>query len=209
MFIETRGNDSIKPQRAPFSYAILNPSASFGGLYVPETLPHIDSTFLEKTTHKSYKELTIDILKMFKIDIEEDVLEKAVSLYDRFDNANDPAPLVQIKEDLFVNELFHGPTRAFKDMALQPFGHILSHLAKKKQEDYLILAATSGDTGPATLDTFANKENIRVVCLYPDGGTSDVQRLQMTTQTSPNLKIIGIHGNFDDAQNALKILLAS
>ncbi|MBV5277768.1 MAG: threonine synthase [Campylobacteraceae bacterium] len=209
MFIETRGNDSIKPQRAPFSYAILNPSASFGGLYVPETLPHIDSTFLEKTTHKSYKELTIDILKMFKIDIEEDVLEKAVSLYDRFDNANDPAPLVQIKEDLFVNELFHGPTRAFKDMALQPFGHILSHLAKKKQEDYLILAATSGDTGPATLDTFANKENIRVVCLYPDGGTSDVQRLQMTTQTSPNLKIIGIHGNFDDAQNALKTLLAS
>lgn len=209
MFIETRGNDGIKPQSVPFSYALLNPSASFGGLYVPENLPTIDLAFLENASKKSYKALTIDILKLFAIDIEEDVIAKAVALYDAFDNPNDPAPLVQIKEDLFVNELFHGPTRAFKDMALQPFGHILSHLAQKKQEDYLILAATSGDTGPATLDTFADKENIRVVCLYPDGGTSDVQRLQMTTQKSKNLKIIGIHGNFDDAQNALKTLLAS
>jgi threonine synthase len=209
MFIETRGNDGVKPQHAPFSYALLNPSASFGGLYVPENLPTIDLLFLEAATKKSYKELTIDILKRFAIDIEDAVIAEAVALYDHFDDATNPAPLVQIKEDLFVNELYHGPTRAFKDMALQPFGHILSHLAQKKQEDYLILAATSGDTGPATLDTFADKENIRVVCLYPDGGTSDVQRLQMTTQKSKNLKIIGIHGNFDDAQNALKTLLAS
>lgn len=209
MFIETRGNDNLKPKSVPFSYALLNPSASFGGLYVPENLPKIDLDFLESAAKKSYKELTIDILKLFAIDIEDTVIAQAVALYDHFDDASNPAPLVQIKEDLFVNELFHGPTRAFKDMALQPFGHILSHLAQKKQEDYLILAATSGDTGPATLDTFADKENIRVVCLYPDGGTSDVQRLQMTTQKSKNLKIIGIHGNFDDAQNALKTLLAS
>ena len=209
MFIETRGNDGIKPECVPFSFAILNPSASFGGLYVPQTLPRIDNAFLEQASRKSYKEITLDILKLFKIDIEDQVLQKAVALYDHFDDANEPTPLVQIKDDLFVNELYHGPTRAFKDMALQPFGYILSHLAHKRDEHYLILAATSGDTGPATLDTFADKPNIKVVCLYPDGGTSDVQRLQMTTQKSNNLKIIGIHGNFDDAQNALKTLLAS
>lgn len=209
MFIETRGNDGKKAQKVPFSYAILNPSASFGGLYVPESLPHLSATFFEEALSKSYKEICVDILKLFSIDIEDEVLNKAVSLYDTFDDASEPTPLVQIKENLFVNELFHGPTRAFKDMALQPFGYILSHLAQQLNEDYLILAATSGDTGPATLDTFANKPNIKVVCLYPDGGTSDVQRLQMTTQESENLKIIGIHGNFDDAQHALKSLLAS
>jgi len=209
MFIETRGNDGLKPRKVPFSYAILNPSASFGGLYVPESLPRLDKAFLENARTKSYKEITLDILKRFNIDIEDEILQKAVSLYDHFDNVSEPISLNQIKNDLFVNELYHGPTRAFKDMALQPFGYILSHLAEKLNEQYLILAATSGDTGPATLDTFANKPNIKVVCLYPDGGTSDVQRLQMTTQTSPNLKVIGIHGNFDDAQNALKSLLSS
>ena len=94
-------------------------------------------------------------------------------------------------------------------MALQPFGYILSDLAKKQGQNYLILAATSGDTGPATLDTFSNKDNIKVACMYPDGGTSDVQRLQMVTQNGKNLKVLGIVGNFDDAQNALKTLLAS
>ena len=209
MFIETRGNDKVKPKEVEFSYAIMNPSASFGGLYVPKELPKIDFEFLATSTKKSYKEITLDILKLFKIDIEEKVLKEAVNLYDKFDNPSEPVPLVQIRNDLFVNELYHGPTRAFKDMALQPFGHILSHLAKKQKQDYLILAATSGDTGPATLDTFSNKDNIRVACLYPSGGTSDVQRLQMVTQEGKNLKVIGIKGNFDDAQSALKSLLAS
>jgi len=209
MFIETRGNDGQKPKEVEFSYAILNPSASFGGLYIPKELPRISLEFLQEATKKSYKQITLDVLELFNIDIEKSVLQKAVSLYDNFDDAANPIPLVQIKDDLFVNELYHGPTRAFKDMALQPFGHILSHLAKKEKQNYLILAATSGDTGPATLDTFANKENIQVACLYPNGGTSDVQRLQMVTETGKNLKVIGIKGNFDDAQNSLKSLLAS
>ena len=209
MFIETRGNDGQRDTKVEFSYAIMNPSASFGGLYVPENLPKIDLEFLQLAAKKSYKEITLDILELFKIDIEKSILEEAVSLYDNFDEKDNPVPLVQIKDDLFVNELYHGPTRAFKDMALQPFGHILSSIVQKQNQDYLILAATSGDTGPATLDTFANKKNIKVACLYPNGGTSDVQRLQMVTQEGKNLKVIGIEGNFDDAQNALKTLLAS
>ncbi len=209
MFIETRGNDGKRDKKVEFSYAIMNPSASFGGLYVPESLPKIDLEFIKKLSDKNYKEVTLEVLNLFKIDIEKSVLEKAISLYDNFDDKNNPAPLVQIKDDLFVNELYHGPTRAFKDMALQPFGHILSSVAQKQNQEYLILAATSGDTGPATLDAFANKSNIKVACMYPDGGTSDVQRLQMVTEQGENLKVIGIKGNFDDAQNALKTLLAS
>lgn len=209
MFIETRGNDGQRAKSVEFSYAIMNPSASFGGLYVPENLPKIDFEFLQLATKKSYKEITLDILELFNIDIDKSVLQEAVNLYDTFDQKENPVPLTQIKNDLFVNELYHGPTRAFKDMALQPFGHILSSVAKKQNQDYLILAATSGDTGPATLDTFSNKKNIKVACLYPNGGTSDVQRLQMVTEVGKNLKVIGIEGNFDDAQNALKTLLAS
>ncbi len=208
-FIETRGNDGSMPSSVTFSEAILNPSASFGGLYVPEALPTLDEEFINKHKNTSYKELAYDILKLFSIDIEDEDLNNALALYDNFDDASNPAPVVKIKDDLFVNEQYHGPTRAFKDMALQPFGSILSTLAKKRGEEYLILAATSGDTGPAALNTFKNKEGIKVACMYPSGGTSDVQRLQMVCEDGENLKVIGIKGNFDDAQSALKNLLAS
>lgn len=208
-FIETRGNDNNRAQEVTFSEAILNPSASFGGLYVPKDLPKLDDNFILNHLNSSYKELAYDILKAFEIDIDEDEINKALDLYDKFDDPTNPCPVVKVKDDLFVHEQYHGPTRAFKDMALQPFGSILSSIAKKKNEKYLILAATSGDTGPAALNTFKNKENIQVVCLYPDGGTSDVQRLQMVCEDGENLKVIGIKGNFDDAQTALKNLLAS
>ena len=208
-FIETRGNDGVKPLEVEFSDAILNPSSSYGGLYVPKELPVLGEEFLLKHKNTTYKELAYDILKAFNIDIDDETINEALALYDRFDDSSNPSPVIKIKDDLFVNEQYHGPTRAFKDMALQPFGHILSAIAKKRGEEYLILAATSGDTGPAALNTFKNKEGIRVVCLYPNGGTSDVQRLQMVTEDGENLKVIGINGNFDDAQSALKNLLAS
>lgn len=208
-FIETRGNDKNRASEVTFSEAILNPSASFGGLYVPKELPKLEENFILNHLNATYKELAFDILKAFEIDIDEEEINKALNLYDKFDDPSNPCPVVKVKDDLFVHEQYHGPTRAFKDMALQPFGSILSSIAKKRDEKYLILAATSGDTGPAALNTFKNKENIQVVCLYPDGGTSDVQRLQMVCEDGENLKVIGIKGNFDDAQTALKKLLAS
>ncbi|MFA7354264.1 MAG: threonine synthase [Sulfurimonadaceae bacterium] len=208
-FIQTRGCDKNRPQSVTFSEAILNPIASFGGLYVPESLPELGEAFLNKHLNSSYKELASDMLAHFEIDIEKSVIDKALKLYDKFDNPSNPVPVVKVKENLYVSELYHGPTRAFKDMALQPFGVVLSAIAQKRGEHYLILAATSGDTGPAALETFKNRANVQVACLYPDGGTSDVQRLQMVTEDGKNLKVIGIRGVFDDAQNALKRLLAS
>ena len=205
-FIQTRGNDINKPRSVTFSQAILAPIASFGGLYVPENLPDLGEAFLIKHINSSYKNLASDILSRFEIDISQDIIDKALALYDEFDNKNNPVPVVKVKENLYVSELYHGPTRAFKDMALQPFGVVLSSIAQEKNENYLILAATSGDTGPAALETFKNRVNVQVACLYPDGGTSDVQRLQMVTEDAQNLKVIGIHGVFDDAQNALKYL---
>ncbi|WP_404319639.1 threonine synthase [Malaciobacter canalis] len=208
-FIETRGNDKIKPCEVSFSEAILSPSASFGGLYVPKELPKLEDDFLQKHLDCDYKKLTFDILKAFKIDITDEDINEALALYDNFDDSLNPCPIVKVKDDLFVHEQYHGPTRAFKDMALQPFGSILSSIAKQKNEKYLILAATSGDTGPAALNTFKNKENIKIACLYPNGGTSDVQKLQMVCEDGDNQKVIGIEGNFDDAQTALKNLLSS
>ncbi len=208
-FVETRGNDNSFPKQVKFSDAILAPIASFGGIYSPKTMPKFDHTFLENQLNQSYKSLTLSILNLFEVDIDSQTLREALNLYDHFDDAVNPVPLVNVGDNVYVSELFHGPTRAFKDMALQPFGYMLASLAKQRQQQYLILAATSGDTGPAALETFKNRDNIQVVCLYPEGGTSDVQRLQMVTESAPNLKVIGIKGDFDDAQAALKCLLAS
>ncbi len=208
-FIETRGNDGEHPLNVSFSAAILSPIASFGGIYIPESLPDLGVDFLKQNLNSDYKTLAKSVLGAFEIDIEEAVIDEALSLYDKFDDPCNPVPLVKVKDDLYVSELYHGVTRAFKDMALQPFGVFLSALAKKRNENYLIMAATSGDTGPAALETFKNRDHVQVACLYPDGGTSDVQRLQMVTEDAKNLKVIGIHGDFDDAQSALKRLLAS
>lgn len=208
-FVETRGNDGQRPATVSFSEAVLSPMASFGGLYAPETLPQLGKAFLKAHLDTDYKNLARDVLAAFELDIEASVIDKALALYDEFDDPAHPVPVVKLSDSIYISELYHGPTRAFKDIALQPFGLVLSDLAQERGEQYLILAATSGDTGPATLETFKDRANIKVVCLYPDGGTSDVQRLQMVTEDAANLKVIGIYGSFDDAQYALKTLLAS
>ncbi|WP_455218186.1 threonine synthase [Kaarinaea lacus] len=208
-FIETRGNDGNRPASITFSQAILSPMSSYGGIYSPETLPALDEAFLKSHVGAGYKVLAKDILQAFEVDIEPSVIDDALSLYDAFDDPGNPVPVEKVYDDLYVSELYHGPTRAFKDMALQPFGKVLAAVAQARGENYLILTATSGDTGPAALETFKNRDKVQVACLYPDGGTSDVQRLQMVTEDAPNLKVIGIHGDFDDAQSALKSLLVS
>ncbi len=205
--IETRGNDGNHPAEVSFSEAILSPLSSFGGIYSPTAFPKLDLQQL--LSHTSYKELAAAVLATFDLDATDDVIQKALSLYDHYDDSENPVPVVKVHEKIFVCELYHGPTRAFKDMALQPFGSVLSSIAQARNENYLIMAATSGDTGPAALETFKNQPNIKVVCLYPDGGTSDVQRLQMVTEDAENLKVVGIKGVFDDAQTALKQLLSS
>ncbi|MGE4397096.1 MAG: threonine synthase, partial [Sulfurimonas sp.] len=136
-FIQTRGCDENSPRSVTFSEAILSPIASFGGLYVPETLPELGESFLTKHLNSSYKELAFDMLEHFDIDIERGVIKDALDLYDKFDDPKNPVPVVKVKEDLYISELYHGPTRAFKDMALQPFGIVLSSIAQKRGEHYL------------------------------------------------------------------------
>lgn len=204
-FISTR--DSNPALAKNFKDAILNPSAPQGGLYTFDTLPKLNTQDIVSLSNLSYEELCIKLFKILDLGLDEVLLKDVLQCYKSFDDPTNPAPIISFDENLFMLNLYSGPTRAFKDMALQPFGALLSHFAAQKKQTYMILAATSGDTGPATLQSFANKPFIKVVCLYPSGGTSDVQRLQMTTQEASNCKVIGIYGDFDDAQNALKSLL--
>ncbi|MDR3162266.1 MAG: threonine synthase [Helicobacteraceae bacterium] len=205
LLFPTRLND----QAVTFSQAVLEPMSALGGLYAPKELPVFSEKERRKLSTLSYANLAKQVIKKLNIDIDDDTIERALESYALFDNPNDPAPLKEIGNNLFVCELWHGPTRSFKDMALCPFGSILRDLAAKRDEKLLILTATSGDTGPAALKSFSGADNIDVVCLYPHGRTSRVQELQMISQKAPNLKVIAIEGDFDDAQNALKKLLSS
>lgn len=207
--VQTRANPNEKIKKVKFSEAILSPSSKHGGLYAPHKFPYIPKMLWTELAELSYEKFALEIIKLFKFDIKTKVFKDAIKRYQNFDDPKNPVIIKKLKKKLYINELYHGPTRAFKDMALQPFGEILSSLAKKNGQKYLIMCATSGDTGPATLQTFANDKNIKVVCLYPENGTSEVQRLQMVCIKGENLKSIGIKGNFDDAQNTLKALLNS
>ncbi|CAM2815290.1 threonine synthase [Helicobacter burdigaliensis] len=205
-FCGTRGAKS-EDELKSFQEVVLNPNAPFGGLYTLNKLPRFSQEEIEKFATLNYKELARGIFACLNLGIDNELLDKALALYDGFDEIESPAPLEQIEEDLSLQKLYCGPTRAFKDMALQPFGEIFSSFIEGSKEQYLILVATSGDTGPATLESFANRKNIKVICLYPKSGTSDVQRLQMSTNDAENVKVFGIDGDFDMAQSVLKELL--
>ncbi len=195
-------------QKADLSYALLNPSASGGGLFSPERLPLLSEDFFKQCEDLSYKQIALKIIESFDFDVSSEVFESALKRYDKFENPACPVQIKKLSENAYILELYHGPTLAFKDMALQPFGALLKSIAKARNEKFLIMCATSGDTGPATLEAFADDENIKAVCLYPQGGTSEIQRQQMVKQSAANLKILGVRGNFDDTQRALKSLLA-
>ncbi len=197
LLVESRN----KNNKVDFKEAILHPSAKEGGLYTPLTLPKFSG---EKYTNLPYKDFALKLIKSFEFGYEE-LFEKALKTYESFDESSCPIILKKLSEKLYINELYHGPTRAFKDMALQPFGVLLSEFSKGKK--ILIICATSGDTGPATLKSFENSQNVKVVCMYPKGGTSVVQALQMRALDKKNLKVFAVEGNFDDAQNTLKNLL--
>lgn len=195
-------------QKADLSYALLNPSARGGGLFSPERLPLLSEDFFKQCEDLSYKQIALKIIESFDFDVSSEVFESALKRYDKFENPACPVQIKKLSENAYILELYHGPTLAFKDMALQPFGALLKSIAKSRNEKFLIMCATSGDTGPATLEAFADDENIKAVCLYPQGGTSEIQRQQMVKQNAANLKILGVRGNFDDTQRALKSLLA-
>lgn len=187
------------------SQAIVNGISEDGGLYVPSSFPKLSPDDIDALRHLDYKELAAEIISKF-LDFDRDELKKYCdAAYSRFDT-DEVCPVVKTDEGTFILELFHGPTLAFKDVALTLLPHLLTASAKKVGLDkkILILVATSGDTGKAALEGFRDVDGTRVTVLYPEEGVSEMQKLQMRTQEGKNVAVLGIKGNFDDAQSAVK-----
>lgn len=191
------------------SQAILKGLAEDGGLFVPERIPQL-TVPVEKLGAMNYREIAYEVMKLFLTDFTEEELKHCIdSAYDeKFDTA-EIAPLK--KEDgVHYLELFHGATIAFKDMALSILPHLLTTSAKKNQvkNEIVILTATSGDTGKAALAGFADVPGTRIIVFYPKDGVSPIQEKQMVTQKGANTHVVGIRGNFDDAQSGVKKMFA-
>ncbi len=197
----TRSNDI----NITSSEAIVRGLASDGGLYVPVTFPTLEKSF-DELANMNYRELAFYIIKRFFTDFSDDELLNCVnSAYDDKFEVEEIAPLVG-SEDVHFLELFHGPTLAFKDMALSILPHLLKTASEKLniQEEIVILTATSGDTGKAALEGFADIDGTKIIVFFPEKGVSKIQERQMTTQKGKNTFVIGIEGNFDDAQRGVK-----
>ncbi|MHB8032885.1 threonine synthase [Clostridium botulinum] len=197
----TRGEE----KNVKASEAIVRGIAEDGGLYVPEELPKIDKSFKE-LENMDYKELAFYIMKKYFDDFNEEELKECIDrAYDS--KFEDPliAPL-NYKAGAYFLELYHGKTLAFKDMALSILPHLLKASAKKINitKDIVILTATSGDTGKAALEGFDSVEGTKIVVFYPKDGISEIQKRQMVTQEGKNTFVVGIEGNFDDAQSGVK-----
>ncbi|MBO6304486.1 MAG: threonine synthase [Selenomonadaceae bacterium] len=202
-YISTRGSG----EKLDSANAILKGIADDGGLFAPEDIPSIDLDFINNLTNLSYEERAKAILSLFLTDYTEEEIASCVERAyggDKFDDVR-RAP-INILSDTAVLELWHGPTSAFKDMALQLLPELMSVALKKTGEkaEILILVATSGDTGKAALEGFKDAEQIKIMVFYPNGGVSDMQRLQMATQEGKNVKVVSVIGNFDDAQTGVK-----
>lgn len=202
-YSSTRGN----AEQLDSAQAIIRGLAADGGLFVPDAMPKVDMAFIEGLKTLSYEERAEKVLGLFLTDYTAEELSGCVTRAygnGRFDTAK-RAP-VKAVGDKSVLELWHGPTSAFKDMALQLLPQLMSTALKKtgEKDEVLILVATSGDTGKAALEGFRDVPQIRIMVFYPQGGVSRIQQLQMLTQEGHNVNVTAVTGNFDDAQSGVK-----
>ena len=205
MYRSTRNAEN----RVTASQAVLKGLAEDGGLYVPEQLPKLDVT-LEALAEMTYHETAYTVMKQFLTDYTEEELKYCIThAYDGKFDTDVIAPIREADGSCYL-ELFHGATIAFKDMALSILPYLMTTAAKKNQEknEIVILTATSGDTGKAALAGFADVPGTRIIVFYPKDGVSAVQEKQMVTQKGDNTCVIGIRGNFDDAQSGVKKLFS-
>lgn len=189
------------------SQAILKGLSDDGGLFVPDHIPALDHSMRE-LTGKSYQEIAYEVMKLFLTDFTQDELKNCIEhAYDSKFDTDVIAPLVEA-EGTYYLELFHGSTIAFKDMALSILPYLMITAAKKNhvENEIVILTATSGDTGKAALAGFAGVEGTKIIVFYPKDGVSPIQEKQMVTQKGDNTFVVGIRGNFDDAQTGVKML---
>ena len=187
------------------SQAILKGLSDDGGLFVPEKIPVFDKK-LEELSNLSYQDLAYEVMKLYLDDFTEDELKNCINkAYDEKFDTEEIAPLVEA-DGAYYLELFHGSTIAFKDMALSILPHLLTTAAKKNnvKNEIVILTATSGDTGKAALAGFADVPGTKIIVFYPKDGVSPIQEKQMVTQKGDNTYVVGIKGNFDDAQTGVK-----
>lgn len=187
------------------SRAILKGLADDGGLFVPMQIPALDVS-LEQLATMSYQQVAYEVMKLYLTDFTREELEACITkAYDSKFDTEAIAPLTEAG-DAYYLELYHGATIAFKDMALSILPHLLTTSAKKNHvhNEIVILTATSGDTGKAALAGFADVEGTKIVVFYPKNGVSPIQEKQMVTQKGKNTHVVGIHGNFDDAQTGVK-----
>jgi threonine synthase len=204
-YISTRGG--VAPQS--FEDVVLTGLAPDGGLFVPDELPRFSAEEIASWRELSYTQLALKIIAPF---VDGAVPEKA--LKDLIDKSYEPfrhraiAPLVQSGHNEWILELFHGPTLAFKDFALQFLGHLLDYLLERRGQKAVIMGATSGDTGSAAIEGCRRCDNIDIFILHPHNRVSEVQRRQMTTVPGANIHNIALEGNFDDCQNMVKASFA-
>ncbi|GBQ98668.1 threonine synthase [Acetobacter nitrogenifigens DSM 23921 = NBRC 105050] len=204
-YLSTRGHAPVRS----FSDVLLAGLADDGGLYMPESWPQFSADEWRAMRGLPYPELAARVIAPFaegSISYET-LLELCRDAYARFDHAA-IVPLVQVEDGLFVQELFHGPTLAFKDMAMQLLGRLFDHVLTERDERVTIVGATSGDTGSAAIEACRGRDRLTVVILHPEGRTSEVQRRQMTTVLDANIANIAVEGTFDDCQDLVKAMFA-
>lgn len=202
-FVSTRG----QTPSLGFSDAVATGLAPDGGLFLPETLPQFSAAELRAWAGLDYAGLCYEFLRRFATDIPEATLRALIARsYSTFSHP-EIAPLVRLSDDVFVLELFHGPTLAFKDFALQLLGNLYEHQCRERGQSINVLGATSGDTGSAAIHGLLGKPGTAIFILYPEGRTSPLQERQMACTGADNVHAIAIQGTFDDAQAIVKELL--